>query len=80
MLKALPLNCTLKSDAREASSTDAMIALLAKAFGKHGVKVSEPVRVAALNIKPGVTSDEGEGDDWPALREKILSHDILILG
>ena len=80
MLKALPLNCTLKSDAREASSTDAMIALLAKAFGKHGVKVSEPVRVAALNIKPGVTSDEGEGDDWPALREKILAHDILILG
>ena len=80
MLKALPLNCTLKSDASEASSTDAMIALLAKAFGKHGVKVSEPVRVAALNIKPGVTSDEGEGDDWPALREKILAHDILILG
>ena len=80
MLKALPLNCTLKSDASEASSTDAMIALLAKAFGKHGVKVSEPVRVAALNIKPGVTSDEGEGDDWPALREKLLAHDILILG
>ena len=80
MLKALPLNCTLKSDASEASSTDAMIALLAKAFGKHGVKVSEPVRVAALNIKPGVTSDEGESDDWPALREKILAHDILILG
>ena len=80
MLKALPLNCTLKSDASEASSTDAMIALLAKAFGEHGVKVSEPVRVAALNIKPGVTSDEGEGDDWPALREKILAHDILILG
>jgi len=79
MLKALPLNCTLKSDASEASSTDAMIALLAEAFGEHEVKVSEPVRVAALNIKPGVTSDEGEGDDWPALREKILAHDILIL-
>lgn len=27
-----------------------------------------------------MTSDEGEGDDWPALRRKILSHDILIFG
>ena len=57
-----------------------MIALLAKAFGEHKVSVSDTVRVAALNIKPGVTSDDGEGDDWPALREKILAHDILILG
>ena len=80
MLKALPLNCTLKSDASEASSTDAMIKLLAAAFGEHKVSVSDTVRVAALNIKPGVTSDEGEDDDWPALREKILAHDILILG
>ena len=80
MLKALPLNCTLKSDTSEASSTDAMIAVLTKAFGEHKVSVSKPVRVAALNIKPGVSSDEGEGDDWPALRKKILAHDILILG
>lgn len=80
MLKALPLNCTLKSDANEASSTDAMIAVLTKAFGEHQVSVSETIRVAALDIKPGVTSDEGEGDDWPALRKKILVHDILILG
>ena len=80
MLKALPLNCTLKSDASEASSTDAMIKLLAEAFGEAKVSVSDTVRVAALDIKPGVTSDEGDGDDWPALREKILAHDILILG
>lgn len=80
MLKALPLNCTLKSDASEASSTDAMIAVLAAAFGEHKVSISETVRVAALNIKPGVTSDEGKGDDWPALRKQILAHDILILG
>ncbi len=36
--------------------------------------------MAALAIKPGVTSDEGEGDDWPQLRAKILAHDILIFG
>ena len=45
-----------------------------------GVEVTETVRVAAFDIKPGVTSDEGDGDEWPALREKILAHDILIFG
>lgn len=79
-LKALPLNCTLKSNPGEPSSTDAMIAVLADAFRARKVKVSDTVRVAALNIKPGVTSNEGEDDDWPALRKKILAHDILILG
>ncbi len=40
----------------------------------------ESVRIAELNIKPGVRSDEGEGDDWPAVREKILAANILVLG
>lgn len=79
-LKALALNCTLKADAGEESSTDAMIAVLQKAFGEKGVAISGIVRVAALDIKAGVTSDEGDGDAWPALREKILAHDILIFG
>ena len=79
-LKALALNCTLKADPKNASSTDAMIAVLAKAFGKQDVVLTETVRVAALDIKPGVTSDEGDGDEWPALRAKILAHDILIFG
>ena len=79
-LKALALNCTLKADVNEKSSTDAMIAVLEKAFAEKGVTVSETVRVAALDIKPGVTSDEGDGDDWPALRAKVLDHDILIFG
>ena len=79
-LKALALNCTLKSDASVPSSTDAMIAVLAAAFARQGVEVTSTVRVASLNIKPGVSSDEGEGDDWPALRRRILDHDILILG
>lgn len=89
MLTAIALNCTLKSDPAEESSTDRMIGVLSDAFAKRDVRVTETVRVAALNmlnmlnmlnIKPGVTSDEGGGDDWPALREKILAHDILIFG
>ena len=79
-LRALPLNCTLKSDLSDKSSTDAMLSVLGKAFEDKGVEVSDVVRVAALNILPGVTSDEGEGDAWPDLRAQILDHDILILG
>ena len=79
-LTALAINCTLKADASQKSSTDAMIAVLQEAFEGHDVEVSEVVRVAACNIKPGVTSDEGPGDDWPLLRKKILDHDILIFG
>jgi hypothetical protein len=61
----LPHNCTLKPDPSQASSTDAMIALLGKAFADKDVTLTETVRVAALDIKPGVTSDEGDGDAWP---------------
>jgi multimeric flavodoxin WrbA len=79
-LTAIALNCTLKSDSQAESSTDAIIAVLREAFAKHAVTLTETVRVAAHDIRPGVTSDEGDGDAWPALREKILRHDILILG
>lgn len=77
-LTALALNCTLKPSGE--SSTDAMIAVLADAFEAHDVTITETIRVAAHDVKPGVTSDEGDGDAWPAIREKILAADILILG
>ena len=80
-LTAIPINCTLKrSDSKEKSSTDAMIAVLKGEFEKSGVKVSGTIRMADHNILPGVTSDEGEGDAWPELRKTILAHDILIFG
>lgn len=78
MTKAIAINCTLKPDGE--SSTDAMIDVLAKAFGKHGVTISETIRIAAHDVKPGVTSDEGDGDEWPGIRKKILAADILVFG
>jgi multimeric flavodoxin WrbA len=30
-------------------------------------------------VKPGVSSDEGDGDGWPAIREKLLAAQILII-
>lgn len=79
-LTAIALNCSLKKSSGEASSTDAMIAVLKEHLAKQDVELSETIRIADHNVPPGVTSDEGEGDDWPGIREKILSHDILVFG
>lgn len=79
-LTAFALNCTLKMpDGEEASSTDRMLAELADALAAHDVEC-ETVRALAHDIKPGVLSDMGKGDDWPGLRAKILAADIFILG
>ncbi|MEB2846749.1 NADPH-dependent oxidoreductase [Rhizobiales bacterium RZME27] len=78
-LKAIALNATLKASGGEPSSTDRMLSLIADAMAKDGVE-TETIRLADFNIKPGVTSDEGEGDDWPSIRQKILDANILILG
>ncbi len=75
---AIAINCTLKKSGDEASSTDAMIRVLSDSFKEHDVVIAETLRMVDYNILPGVTSDEGEGDDWPKLRERILSHDILV--
>jgi len=77
-LKAIALNCTLRSGS-EASSTELLLSRIMDALKPHDV-TGEIVRVAPLNVKPGVTSDEGAGDDWPDLRRRILDADILVLG
>ena len=79
-LTAMALNATLKtSQASARSSTDRMLGLIGDALGRENVTM-EIVRLADHDIKPGVTSDEGDGDAWPALRRRILDADILILG
>jgi multimeric flavodoxin WrbA len=76
-LNILAMNCTLKPSGE--SSTQRMLDLLIESFKKFDVQTST-VRLAELNIKPGVTSDEGDGDDWPDLRKQIMDADILIMG
>lgn len=78
-LTAFALNCSLKpSTDSDESSTDKMIADLFEALAPHGVSGTY-LRAADFDIKPGVTSDEGDGDEWPALRAKILEADIFVL-
>lgn len=80
-LRAIALNCSLKAaDAQETSSTDKMIGVVADALREHGVELGETIRLASRNIMPGVSSDEGEGDDWPDVRRRLLEADILIFG
>jgi multimeric flavodoxin WrbA len=78
-LTAIAINCTLKRGT-DASSTDLMISVLANELAKHRVELSETIRIANHNIVPGVSSDEGAGDDWPDVRRRILDADILIFG
>jgi multimeric flavodoxin WrbA len=76
-LKAVALNGTLKSEGE--SSTQRMIDLVLEALKQHDVEGTS-IRLAKLNIKPGVTSDEGGGDAWPEIRKQILGSHILIMG
>ncbi|MDR6641453.1 MULTISPECIES: flavodoxin family protein [Luteibacter] len=76
-LKALGLNCTLSASPKPSSSQKLLDQLL-DGLKKYDVE-TESVRVVDLNIKPGVSHDEGEGDEWPALRQRIMAADILVI-
>lgn len=79
-LSAIAINCTLKASDGEDSSTDRMIGLLVSELKKQNVAFAGTIRIADHDVKPGVTSDEGEGDAWPAIRARILAADILVFG
>ena len=76
-MRALALNCTLKSSPSE-SNTAALAQVVLDELRERGVE-TEMVRVVDHDVLPGVRSDEGEGDEWPALREKVLAAEILIV-
>lgn len=79
-LKAIALNASLKNGrSTEKSSTERMLRLIVDALKALDTE-TEIIRLADFEIKPGVTSYEGPGDEWPAIREKILAADILIMG
>ena len=77
-LTAIAFNCTLKTGKKQ-SSTDKLLGEAMAELAKEGIK-GEILRIADYNVKPGVKSDEGDGDDWPALRKKLMAADIFILG
>lgn len=76
-LRAFALVCTLKASPAPSSSVRLCEQLLG-ALREEGVE-GEMARVVDHDVRPGVSTDEGDGDEWPQLRKKILAADILVL-
>jgi multimeric flavodoxin WrbA len=76
-MKALILNGTLKPSP-EASNTEALARVVMDELAKHEV-ACELIRLVDHDIKPGVKSDQGDGDAWPKIRAKIAEADILVI-
>ena len=76
-LRALVLCCTLKPSPSESSSEIIGREVLA-ALAEHDV-TGELVRVVDHQVRFGVEVDMGDGDEWPAIREKVLAADILVV-
>ncbi|WP_101927310.1 MULTISPECIES: flavodoxin family protein [Luteimonas] len=76
-LRAFGLNCTLKSGDAP-SSTQRLLDQMLAALGRYGVE-TDSARVADFDVRPGVTADEGAGDQWPALRQRVMDAQILVV-
>ncbi|HKP91985.1 MAG TPA: flavodoxin family protein [Thermoleophilaceae bacterium] len=77
-LNALLLNCTLKKSP-EPSNTEALMDRVIEVLESLDTEC-EKVRVVDHEIPFGVSSDMGDGDEWPQILDKVLAADILILG
>jgi len=81
-LKAIFLNCTLKKSP-EMSHTQGLIDISKAIMEKNGVTVDE-LRPVDHRIATGVWPDMSEHgwdtDDWPAISERVMAADILVIG
>jgi multimeric flavodoxin WrbA len=75
-LQALALTCSLKPSPAP-SSSQLIARQVLDELATHGVK-GDSVRVVDHDVRPGVETDMGDGDEWPALRRKVLDADILV--
>ena len=80
-LRALFVNCTLKRSP-ELSHTQGLIDISAEIMRRQGVMVDE-LRAVDHDIASGVWPDMTEHgwatDEWPALFERVMAADILVL-
>jgi multimeric flavodoxin WrbA len=75
-MRAVVLNCSLKGG-DESSNTQMLADVVIEALDEKGV-ASEVFRLADLSIPPGVSTDLGEGDDWPRVHDAISGSEIVI--
>lgn len=80
-LRALFVSATLKRSP-EPSHTEGLARVSSRLMRRHGVRVEE-IRAVDHDIATGVWPDMTEhgavSDEWPALLEKVLDADILVL-
>jgi multimeric flavodoxin WrbA len=70
------INCTLKPSPAP-SNSEALGRVVLDAFGS--TVDTEVVRLVDHDIKPGVSTDMGDGDGWPSIHDKLLAADILVV-
>jgi multimeric flavodoxin WrbA len=75
-MRALVINCTLKPSPAP-SNTHALAKVVGDELAAGGVEV-EYVRAVDLNLLPGVKTEQGPGDDWPGVHDKLLRSAILV--
>jgi multimeric flavodoxin WrbA len=73
----LALVCTLKPSPAE-SSSQLMAKQILDELALNDV-TGTAVRLVDFDIKPGVDVDEGDGDEWPKIREQVLASDIVVI-
>ncbi|MGW0179811.1 flavodoxin family protein [Nocardia sp. NPDC003345] len=76
-LHAVALVCTLKKSPAE-SSSDRIARQLLGELGEHDVS-GEVIRVVDHDVYPGVSGDEGDGDEWPRIRARVREADIVLV-
>jgi multimeric flavodoxin WrbA len=81
-LRALYINCTLKRSPA-VSNTQGLIDRQMEVMRANGVEV-ESIRAIdheiATGVWPDMTEHGWEHDEWPAVFEKVMAVDILVLG
>jgi multimeric flavodoxin WrbA len=77
-MRAICLNCTLKRSP-EPSNTESLARVVLDALREEGVD-TDMIRLVDHVIEPGVVSEAvTERDEWPAIRERILAAEILVV-
>jgi multimeric flavodoxin WrbA len=76
-MRATIINCTLKPSP-ERSSTEALAQVVGEALEAEGVE-TELIRALDHELKPGVETDMGSGDEWPQIHAKLLASEIVVI-
>ena len=78
-MKAIFLLATLKPKRAggEFSHTATLCEVVVEGLRSQNV-ASEIVRLVDYDIKPGIKSNMGKGDEWPGILRKVLAADIIV--